>query len=203
MHLLNKDRNAEILGTIAQIFVARTSYLGSSAIGMGTNLQEQHFSRSVETAADLKGSETCAQAGFNPYGLVWLFQKFAKSGKASTAEIFADHPSDGRRIADVESHIQSDPTLFGKFSNDISKATPIKLPAETAPGYGAPGQPGTQGYPRTGYPQQGYPGQGYPQPGYPGQGSPPQGGPPQQSGRAPQPVPTPAATTAPPYINPP
>jgi predicted Zn-dependent protease len=176
-HLMTKDRNTELLGTLAQVFMMRTSYLGAAAMGPLSNLQEQHFSRAVETGADLKGSETCAQAGYNPYGMVWLFQKYAKSGaKSNSMEIMADHPTDGHRVNDLESHFRADPATFSKFTDDISKATPIKLPAASAygqrPGYpgaqGAYGQQGPNGqYPQAGpYPQQ-------PQPPYPQQPQPP------------------------------
>ena len=158
MGLMNKDRNTEFLGTLAQLgsmILTRGNYFAYSGVGVATQLQEQHFSRKVETAADLKGTETCAQAGFNPYGMVWLFQKYQKSGKSdSTAEIFADHPNSGHRIADIESHIAANPAVFGKFSNDIAKANPLKLAPETAVqqparpyGYGPPQGPygGSQG----------------------------------------------------------
>src|ERR1700679_717221 len=37
-------------------------------------LDSNHYSRDAEEAADLKGADTCAAAGYNPWGLVWLFQ---------------------------------------------------------------------------------------------------------------------------------
>jgi len=179
VHLMNKDRNTELLGTLAEVFLSRGSYLGGSAIGLGAGLQEEHFSRAVETGADLKGSETCAQAGYNPYGMVWLFQKFAKSGKGGSMEMMSDHPRDDHRIADLLNHMKSDPAMFGKYSNDISKATPITLPSmPTAP-------PGSR--PPYGPPQ------GAQQGPY---GGPQRGGAPGPSGR-PQP-PSPAATASPP-----
>ena len=46
------------------------------AISMLGDLQSQAYSRDIETAADLTGSEICAAAGINPWGLVWLFQDF-------------------------------------------------------------------------------------------------------------------------------
>jgi len=143
VHLINKDRNAELLGTLLQIFVARGSYMGQSLIGLGTGLQEQHFSRSVETAADLKGSETCAQAGFNPYGMVWLFQKFRKTNNGGTMEMLSDHPRDEHRIADLQNHFRTNPDLFGRYNDDMAKATPLKLPSEPSgpPGPRLPGQP--------------------------------------------------------------
>ncbi len=89
---------------------------------------EMNFSRSVESAADRKGSDTCAAAGFNPYGMVWLFQKFQKSGKGGSLEMLSDHPRDDHRIADLLTHFKQNPETFGKFRTDVAKATPLKLP---------------------------------------------------------------------------
>ena len=45
-------------------------------VGAIARLDSKHYSREVEEAADLKGSDTCAAAGYNPWGLVWLFEDF-------------------------------------------------------------------------------------------------------------------------------
>jgi predicted Zn-dependent protease len=181
VNLMRKDQNLEIVGTLAQIFLGRGSYLANSGIGMVAGLGEQNFSRSVETAADLKGSETCAQSGYNPYGMVWLFQKFAKSGKGGSLEMLSDHPRDDHRVSDLENHFRTNPALFGKYTNDIAKATPLKLPTpdarpqeRTAPG----GPPGGYNGPQGGY--NGPPG---------GYGPPPAGSP--TNGRPPAPTQTP------------
>ena len=40
------------------------------AIGMIGDLHSQAYSRDIETAADVTGSDICAAAGLNPWGLV-------------------------------------------------------------------------------------------------------------------------------------
>src|SRR5262244_2438841 len=42
------------------------------------------YSRDAESKADVTGSDICAEAGFNPYGLTWLFRDFQN---ASTKQI--------------------------------------------------------------------------------------------------------------------
>jgi predicted Zn-dependent protease len=139
--------------------------LGQMALGVGAGAQAMTFSRSVESNADRAGAYTCAQAGFNPYGLVWLFQRYqARPQHGGSLEMLSDHPRDDHRISDLENVFKSDPATFAKFSPDESSAKPLATPAPQ------------QYYPRQGYPQQGYP----PQQPYPQQGYPPQQPYPQQ-----------------------
>ena len=39
-------------------------------------LHSLNYSRDVESRADITGSDVCAATGYNPHGLVWLFQDF-------------------------------------------------------------------------------------------------------------------------------
>lgn len=128
---MRKDQNLQIGATILSLLVGQAANgLAGSAINLLANVQAQSFSRAVETAADTKGSDTCAQAGYNPWGMVWLFQKFSKQN-AGTFEMLSDHPRDDHRISDLEKHFQANPSLFGHFSSNIANATP--LPHVSAP----------------------------------------------------------------------
>lgn len=86
------------------------------------------YSREVETAADIKGSETCAEAGSNPYGMIWLFERFEKASSGGQMEMLSDHPTDDHRIADLLAHFRAEPARFSRFSSAISTATPLKKP---------------------------------------------------------------------------
>src|SRR5215471_20902570 len=46
------------------------------AIALLGELRSLGYSRDVEARADLTGSDVCAAAGSNPWGLVWLFRDF-------------------------------------------------------------------------------------------------------------------------------
>jgi hypothetical protein len=98
----------------------------------------------------------------------------------SSMEMFADHPTDGHRVSDLENLFKNDPTTFGHFD-------PNESTAEMAHTNGARIKP-VQGYAQAPQPQNG---QGAPQNGqYPQQynGPPPsqQNGQPQQYGAPPQ-----------------
>jgi predicted Zn-dependent protease len=101
------------------------------AISAVADLDSAHYSRSAEEAADLKGADTCAAAGYNPWGLVWLFQDFDTSGMKAPPEFLSDHPNDEHRIEALEQHFKEDPQTFARFNSNIKSATPLKLPHAT------------------------------------------------------------------------
>ena len=116
---------AAIIGILGALTGISNSGLGQLGENVLYTLQTDHFSRQVESNADRKGAITCAQAGLNPWGMVWLFQRFQQTGKGGSMEMLSDHPTDGHRIADVEAEFKSDPALFGRFSSDMAAATPL------------------------------------------------------------------------------
>ncbi|GAC1495271.1 MAG: hypothetical protein NVS1B2_13410 [Vulcanimicrobiaceae bacterium] len=131
--VLNNMQKDQTTGTIIGIVGAITG-LDRSGIGrLGENLaytlQTSNFSRSVERSADSKGAVTCAQAGYNPWGMVWLFQNFEKANTGGSMEALSDHPTDEHRIADLKQEFAANPRLFGRFSSDIATGTPVKSSA--------------------------------------------------------------------------
>ena len=178
---------AGVLGALLGMGGGYGGYLGQMAVGMGANAQSKTYSREAESNADRAGAYNCAKAGYNPWGMVWLFQRM-QGHASSSPEWLSDHPSDTHRVSDLEKVFTDDPATFGKFANDPKKAIAMAQPPRQssqgfAPqqGYSQQGYP-QQGYPQQGYPQQGYPQQGYPQQGYPQQGYPQQGYPYPQQG---------------------
>jgi predicted Zn-dependent protease len=86
----------------------------------------------VETAADLTGAEICAQAGSNPWGMVWLFGKFDTAGEGAKVEMLSDHPTNQHRITDLQRHFRELPALFAPYSSDERSATPLERPQAPA-----------------------------------------------------------------------
>jgi len=121
---MRKDQNVSLAAGVLEILTGGRG-LSNAVIGLGANATALNFSRAVETAADLKGADTCAEAGFNPWGMVWLFQQFQASGNGGTMEMLSDHPRDDHRIADLERHFRANPALFGSFSPEIATGTPL------------------------------------------------------------------------------
>jgi len=86
------------------------------------------YSREAESKADLTGSDICAQAGYNPWGLVWLFEDFKNATKHEVPQMLSDHPSDQNRVDALTKHMNGNPSVFGKYSNDRNSATPFSAP---------------------------------------------------------------------------
>jgi predicted Zn-dependent protease len=82
----------------------------------------------VESQADLTGSDVCASAGYNPWGLVWLFQDFQNTGKGDVPQLLSDHPNNQNRVNALERHFRENPSVFGKFSSDPRSAKPLSVP---------------------------------------------------------------------------
>ncbi len=138
-HLLHHD-SMELMkrdDAIRRRAIAATILLGPSigtilAVQAIGSLDSLHYSRNAEEAADLKGSETCAAAGYDPWGLVWLFQDFAQADLQAPPEMLSDHPNDQHRIERLEEHFAQNPAMFARFNSDPKLATPLHLPANEA-----------------------------------------------------------------------
>ena len=85
------------------------------------------YSRYVESRADLAGSDICAAAGYNPWGLVWLFQDLQNSDLEELPQLLSDPPAFQHRVNSLEWHIRAHPWVFGKFSSDPKSARPISV----------------------------------------------------------------------------
>ena len=116
-------RAAELLGA------DRAKRLGIPLIG---KLHSLGYSRYVESRADLAGSDICAAAGYNPWGLVWLFQDFENSDLEELPQLLSDHPAFQHRVNLLEWHFRTHPLVFGKFSSDPKSARPISV-SQNAP----------------------------------------------------------------------
>jgi predicted Zn-dependent protease len=102
------------------------------AIALLGDLHSLHYSREAESNADVTGSDICAAAGYNPWGLVWLFQAFQNADTRHIPSILSDHPADSDRIKTVERHMRDNPSVFGKFNSDPHTATFLAVPKDAA-----------------------------------------------------------------------
>jgi len=100
------------------------------AILLVGKLHSLHYSRDAESGADLTGSDICAATGYNPWGLVWLFQDFQNADPAQVPQLLSDHPGNENRVKALEKHFRENPRVFGKFNSDPKSATPISVPKD-------------------------------------------------------------------------
>jgi len=130
MKEMNHSRQIRMREAAAVVLVPnwRTA-LAASAIGA---LDSLHYSRGAEEAADITGSDTCAAAGYNPWGLVWLFQDFQNSSMQAPPEVLSDHPDNSDRVAALERHFKQQPSTFSQFNDDPTSATKLTLPKDEA-----------------------------------------------------------------------
>jgi len=96
------------------------------AITMLGDLQSNAYSREVESAADVTGSDICAATGYNPWGLIWLFQEFQDADPKQIPELL------GTRIQTLEKHFRDNPEVFAKFNPNPKSATPLIVPKDAA-----------------------------------------------------------------------
>jgi len=103
------------------------------AIMMIGDLHSLAYSRQVESAADVTGSDICAATGYNPWGLVWLFKEFQNADPKQIPELLSDHPANGSRIKTLEKHFRDNPSIFGKFNPDEKAAATPLIVSKDAP----------------------------------------------------------------------
>ncbi|HZT13374.1 MAG TPA: M48 family metallopeptidase [Candidatus Baltobacteraceae bacterium] len=128
-NLYEKDQQLSLVATgLALLFGRGNNQIANSLINIAANLESLHFSRNVEENADQKGAVTCAQAGLDPYGMVWLMQAFENANLANPPEFISDHPSDVHRVGALENEFAANPSLFGRYNPDESCATPLSYP---------------------------------------------------------------------------
>ncbi len=127
MNLMKRDQQIRDRAIAATVLLGPTigTILTVTAI---SQLDAMHYSRAAEEAADLKGSDTCAAAGYDPWGLVWLFQDFSNSNLKSPPEMLSDHPNNAHRIEQLENHFKQNPGTFAKFNSDEKLAMPLHVP---------------------------------------------------------------------------
>jgi predicted Zn-dependent protease len=101
------SQRRDLLINLGLIF-SRSNYEITHLAGMADDLAfNLPFSRSQESAADAGGEELVVQAGYNPNGMISVFEMFSKVLGSDDAPTFlSDHPSDHARIERLTKLIQ-------------------------------------------------------------------------------------------------
>lgn len=79
-----------------------TQQLFLQSVGIGTTLGILKFSRSHESEADKMGLVFAAMAGYNPEAVVDFWKRMAAHNTQKPPEFLSTHPSDERRIQDLQ-----------------------------------------------------------------------------------------------------
>jgi beta-barrel assembly-enhancing protease len=114
-HSLKTIRQSQALRGLADLFGSVTGIAGNTAQELGTaaatiaasGLLAVH-NREEEREADFLGLHALAKSGFNPQGMVTMFQKIQKVGEKDRSllnSIFADHPDVDERIENTRYEI--------------------------------------------------------------------------------------------------
>ena len=127
--LMEKDQKLEKREIGAAILLGPTRAHLLAILLLG-KLHSLSYSRDVESRADITGSDICAGAGYNPWGLVWLFQDFDNAKMGQVPQVLSDHPSNQARVDALQKHFRKDPSVFAKFNADPKSAAPFVVPKD-------------------------------------------------------------------------
>ncbi|HVA29118.1 MAG TPA: M48 family metalloprotease [Candidatus Baltobacteraceae bacterium] len=117
---------AIFLNPVSTMQTTQNVAVASTVVGGASQLSA---AEKAERGADEMGADLCAEAGINPWGLVWLLQNYKKSEFKDRMEMLSVDPSG--RIANLEAHFARSPLRFGKFDRDRAHGTPIRQPVGT------------------------------------------------------------------------
>ena len=131
MTLMEKQEKLEKREIGAAILLGPTQAHVLAILLLG-KLHSLSYSRDVESRADLTGSDVCAATGYNPWGLVWLFQDFDNANLGQVPQLLSDHPSNQNRVEALERHFRQNPSVFAKFNPDAKSAAPFVVPKNVA-----------------------------------------------------------------------
>jgi predicted Zn-dependent protease len=99
------------IATIPLIFMGGWAGYGArQAAGVLVPMTFLSFSRSFESEADMLGLEYMYKAGYDPAGLVDIFERIASLNQRKpgrVAKYFSNHPPTGERITTVQKYIQT------------------------------------------------------------------------------------------------
>lgn len=106
---------SNILGAALANKSAAVQSVAGEVFGLGAQYGVMlPFSRKQESEADYMGLVLMTMAGYNPDVALTFWKKMAASGSGTVPEIMSSHPSDARRIANIEKSL---PTIKSKYSS--------------------------------------------------------------------------------------
>ncbi|ACC97950.1 Putative peptidase [Elusimicrobium minutum Pei191] len=106
-HGAERMSQSSLLNMGGQILGATTTNANVlSAYGLASNLGVMlPYSRKHESEADYLGLMLMAKAGYDPRKAVDFWQRMSAAGSSGTPQFLSTHPSDAKRIADIQKHL--------------------------------------------------------------------------------------------------
>jgi beta-barrel assembly-enhancing protease len=131
-HVMNRIHQAQNLNLALGIFSLFVHSTGAAntftAAQLVANYGFLNFSRQQEYQADHEGVILASKAGYNPWAMVWFFNKLEKLyGDSGFEQYVQDHPSTQDRIARIESYFKNDPSQFARWSPQTTPAPGLPL----------------------------------------------------------------------------
>lgn len=123
---MTKQQNAqigsELLGGVLSA-AGVNSDLASHATtlyGLGNTLAQLKYSRNHESEADYMGLIFTAMAGYDPTEAITFWQRMAASSQKTTPAFLSTHPSDAKRISDIQKHMPEAQIYYNAAPSYIS-----------------------------------------------------------------------------------
>src|SRR5215467_4987811 len=110
--------------------------------GVGMNVLFLHYSRDMESQADLIGTQILHDAGYNPRAMVEFFEKIQAQSKGNASQFLSDHPNPANRISNVQHEIEK---LNGALSNPKQNTPEFRTVKNDLAGLPAPSKSGRGG----------------------------------------------------------
>ena len=113
---MKQQYGAKILGTVlgAVGTTEGVSNIAQLGFGLGSKLSSLHYSRENESEADYMGLVFAAMAGYNPQVATDFWKRMAASNNSSTPAFLSTHPSDAKRVADIQKAL---PAVMKYYNN--------------------------------------------------------------------------------------
>ena len=126
----NQQVGAQILGGVlnAAGVGSNVSDIAQIGFGLGSKFSNLHYSRSNESEADHMGLIFAAMAGYDPKEAVTFWQRMSASTQSSMTEFLSDHPSDAKRVKDIQDWLPEAETYYkaATANNNTTKKTTTK-----------------------------------------------------------------------------
>ncbi len=126
----NQQVGAQILGGVlnAAGVGSNVSDIAQIGFGLGSKFSNLHYSRSNESEADHMGLIFAAMAGYDPKEAVTFWQRMSASTQSSMPEFLSDHPSDAKRVKDIQGWLPEAETYYkaATANNNTTKKTTTK-----------------------------------------------------------------------------